>query len=145
MQPKADAMDKDLTEQATRLLDRVQFMRVFDFAGVVEAIGEIGRMWDNDDQLIAGLELSEMKGGRQVVNDSQDEEDLSDDSAEMKASDGPVRGNAPDTQDGQVGMVVVDTISNVVSSIVSQNQIQGISCPELLFDHPSRFAYIQIC
>lgn len=79
--------DKVYLEQATRLLDRVQVMRVFDFAGVVEAMGEVGRICDtkNDrpqqnetyeagDQVRGEDDEVEQEGIRRVLENSQDDE-----------------------------------------------------------------------
>lgn len=129
LQPKAGAHSEELVEQVTGLLDRVQIMRAFDFAGVVEAVGEIGRMWESNDQRIHTPEISGSEGGRKVVGDSQDEEDLSDDNPETEENNETGQANTLDTQAGRVGMVIIDTISNVVSSVISKSQGQGISRP----------------
>ena len=108
------------------MLDRVQIMRAFDFAGVVEAIGEIARMWESNDHHIHTPGISELERGRKVIDDSQDEENYSDDNAESKVDNAPGRDSSVNAHDGQVGMVIVDTISNVVNSIISKSQVQGI-------------------
>lgn len=113
---------EEYKSQATRLLDRVQVMRVFDFAGVVEAVGEVGRMWDMGDEEMMKRENLEIEERNRVIEDSQDEDESFDRSDGVDLDDLAEDANI---QRGQVGMFVVDTIANVVSSMVLKNRDDG--------------------
>ena len=47
--PKAETLDV-FRDKATLMLDRVSVMRVFDYAGVVEAIGEVSERCDEHER-----------------------------------------------------------------------------------------------
>lgn len=88
-------------------------MRVFDFAGVVEAMGEVGRICDTkNDRLQQGEtyeageqvqeeeDKAEQKGIKKVVDDSQDESsDLSDSPPSKKAEQEGIKKVVDDSQD----------------------------------------------
>ena len=102
-------------KEAMGMLDRVKVMRVFDLAGVAEAIGEVGRMIE-----IAKSSIEQGNahgGGRSEIGDSEDEADA-DGLAEVKAP-------SQKKSIALIGMVIIDTITNVVSAMISQNQTQG--------------------
>ena len=91
-----------MIEKATSMLDRVKVMRVFDFAGVVEAISEVN-------------ELMEEVGKRSdEIGDSQEELDGEDEG--LKGSD---------SRSNPIGMVILDTITNLVSAMMAKSQVQG--------------------
>ena len=127
--PNSNTMGQEAIEKATSMLDRVKVMRVFDFPGVVEAIGEVGEMWE---AVSRAREEAEGRGARSYkaqdgIADSEDEaEEMLDDLPNLdklsQEEDPP-----PPTSDesGQIGVIVVDTITNVVSSIMSKSQAQG--------------------
>lgn len=119
------ANDEEFKEQATRLLDRVKVMRVFDFAGVIEALGEIGQMWEKQDEHQRTIVETRLNNGERVVYDSE-EDSLSVDSVEITVHDEELTEGILNSNDGQVGMFIVDTITNVVSSMISRSQVQGI-------------------
>ena len=106
------------TAKATSMLDRVKVMRVFDFAGVVEAVGEIREMRERTS-LKTNASATIATKGRGEVHDSEEE---SDDEAE------PPAGKAEKTNessDENIGMIIIDTFTNVTSSILSQSQVNG--------------------
>lgn len=132
--------EKVYLEQATRLLDRVQVMRVFDFAGVVEAMGEVGRICDiknerlqqvetcgEADQAHEEKEEAEQNRARRVVEDSEDESsNLSDSSSSKKSTClGVLTGNVK-AQASRMSMIVIDSIAPVVTAILLKDQIQGL-------------------
>jgi hypothetical protein len=130
---KPDAVEHEATDKATSMLDRVKVMRVFDFAGVVEAIGEVGEMWEAvsrewDD---AKERKAQSKKAIKAISDSEDEgEEMLDDLANPERLI-PQEDLTSTTTDGagQIGVIVIDTITNVVSSMMSKSQIQGINIP----------------
>lgn len=99
-------------------------MRVFDFAGLVDALGEIGQMWENQDQNLRNIVETHLENGKKVVYDS-DEDSLSVGSVDIAVHDEELTKGVPYKHDGQVGMFIVDTITNVVSSMVSRSQVRG--------------------
>lgn len=113
---------KVILVEATSMLDRVKVMRVFDFAGVVEAVGEVG-------QMVEGLQLRARQAGPAVERAKNDEigdseEELDDD------YDPPVKrlsssSEGADGEMGRLGMLIVDSITSVVSPVMSNSQIQG--------------------
>ena len=117
-----------IVEKATSMLDRVKLMRVFDFAGGVEAISEI-------NELIEVLAQESKKpptvaiGKRgNEIGDSEEEADEEDE--EMQAEPrcesvdlGNLHGNDPST--GSIGMIIFDTITNIVSAVMVKSQVQG--------------------
>lgn len=114
-------------ERANAMLDRVKLMRVFDFAGVVEAIGEVNERRERS--------VLEEKAGKAAAEKRVEVIDSEEDSDE-KDSDAPARpkrsrvGEQYDHEElvpesGTVGMLVMDTIVNVIGSSMPKSQIQG--------------------
>lgn len=99
-------------------------MRVFDLAGVIEALGEIGQMWEKQDENLRNVVETHLEKEKKVVYDSE-EDSLSVGSVDITVHDEELTKGIPYTHDGQVGMFIVDTITNVVSSMVSRSQVQG--------------------
>lgn len=95
-------------------------MRVFDLAGVVEAVGEVGQMTERASQF-SGSKLGQK---RQEVGDSEDELDEDDVRLppEPTSADG---GESLDHGSGQIGMIIIDKIATVVSSLMSKSQTTG--------------------
>lgn len=110
----------DLIAKATSMLDRVKVMRVFDFAGVTEAVGEVNEMIEMTcaDAVRAPKARATRKSGE--VGDS--EEELDD---EEEPPEEPLGHRDDAHRDGKVGMIIVDSIANVVGSIMSKSQVQG--------------------
>lgn len=122
-----DAVEHEATDKASSMLDRVKVMRVFDFAGVVEAIGEVGEMWEAVSQERKAQSTKATKD----IPDSEDEgEEMLDDFANPERLT-PKEDLTSTTTDGagQIGVIVIDTITNVVSSMMSKSQIQGTNIP----------------
>ena len=106
-------------------------MRVFDFTGVVEAIGEVGQMWEMEEQKdgkARALGASQLETGA-VDNSEEDSCSCSSSNDALTVhSDNPEKESeeqSPDTQSGGIGMFVIDTITNVANSMISQNHLQG--------------------
>ena len=115
-------------DKATSMLDRVKVMRVFDFAGVVEAISEVNELVEDTTHKLdkAGVVASEKR--RDEIGDSEEELDEDDEESQRGPQRGNVnldglQGSGPDS--GRIGMIIIDTITNVVSAMMVKSQIQG--------------------
>ena len=134
------------------MLDHVKVMRVFDVAGLVEAVGEITESCEQLTEVSA--ESRALKRG--VVADSEDE--LSEDGI-CAESEGPESGDREQLlgsqdneimpiRDGRIGMIVIDTIADIFGPLMGKSQIQGIttwSYPigwiSLFIEHRSRITH----
>ena len=111
VQPNTEEARQSSVEEATTMLDRVKVMRIFDFAGVIEAVGELSEM---REAVPRGSGEAPRKM-RDKIADSEEELDEDEDPpAEQVAKDA-----------GQVGLIVIDSITNVVGSIMAKSQTQG--------------------
>ena len=120
-----------ILEKATSCLDRVKVMRIFDFAGVVEAISEVNELMEEvapkaqKPPVVPSKRMVDEVGDSEEELDEQDEQD-----EELQAKPGResvdlgiLHGSDPGS--GRIGMVVLDTITNVVSAMMSKSQVQG--------------------
>lgn len=116
---------EEITDRATSMLDRVKVMRVFDFAGVVEAVGEINEMLERTSKIFGRAGAANRRQTRGEVGDSEEDLDEDDDDRDpllrRPSNDKP----RADSDIGQLGMIIIDTITNVVSSLMSKSQVQG--------------------
>ena len=108
-----------LYDEAAQILDRVKVMRVFDFAGVVEAVAEVGHSWEESRNVAEGEALQQYSKSEYEIPSSQevDNEDSNDDIVEV--------GNT--ARMGGVGMIVIDNFANPVNSMMAKSQVQGIT------------------
>lgn len=120
---KDGAEEKGLEERAKALLDRVLLMRVFDFVGVVEAVAEIGAILESKGggADYGGAQGTEEDGNRDGV---EEVEARTSDEIERDENGG----------EGRLGMIIVDSMTNVASSMMSRDHIQG---PSLPLSHPA--------
>jgi hypothetical protein len=93
--------EQTLEDQAMAVLERVRVMRVFDFVGVVEAVGEVRAELETD-----------------VVMDSQDEDE--DEGEEMEKEEGGNGGR-------KVGFLLVDDMMGVVGDLMRVGHVEGKS------------------
>ena len=113
-----------MIEEATAMLDRVKVMRVFDFAGVVEAISEVNELMEAMTQEADRLRVAASKQRRDEVGDSEEEPD------EDEGPQGKPQHDIDHSQDNEphtspIGMIIIDTITNVVSAMMVKSQVQG--------------------
>lgn len=122
MYPRLDNQDgvdkKELEERATALLDRVLLMRVFDFVGVVEAVGEI---WASLESNRGGAG----NGGMEGIRRNGDRDGVE----EIEPGKMSGRDRDEDSGKGRVGMILIDSMTNVVSSMMSKDHVQGQFVP----------------
>lgn len=117
-----------LIEKATSMLDRVKVMRVFDFAGVVDAISEVNELMEKIAQSFEKSSGIEFERRRDEVGDS--EEELDEENEELQAEPRQESVDLGDLHDsdahsGLIGMIIFDTITNVVSAMMAKSQVQG--------------------
>lgn len=142
-----DAVARDeelLTEKATVMLDRVRVMRVFDFAGLVEAIGEVSEICERrlklDEEKKRKLSARSRNTTGEVLDsqDEGDEDDKDGDAANVETVDESineaedsgqatckVRIGSLEGDTAAIGMIVLDTVTNIISSLMAKSQVQG--------------------
>ncbi|KAL9124471.1 MAG: hypothetical protein Q9217_006198 [Psora testacea] len=111
----------EIMQEATSILDRVKVMRVFDLAGVAEAVGEVTEMITEDPSVVdIGAKGRAISAELREISDSEDELESINDS-----ETGPRLRDRPKPEPPPVGMIIIDSVTNVVSSMVAKNQLQG--------------------
>ena len=124
---ESDATDDNLTRMADLMLNRVKYMRVFDLAGIVEAVDEVSESWEVHAQQTGG----NLEGGEKVIEDSEEEDDMSQDSSDEKDQIWKIRHTAgiqkgkASAETNPIDMIVIDNIANVVNSVASKGHVQG--------------------
>ena len=125
---KGERGEEWFLDEATGLLESVKVMRVFDLAGLVEAVGEVGEMREKHLGEARKDVVEEVAKRRHEVDDSEEDSD-----AEMleeqfghngEAAELAKLENAAPVKDSG-GMIIIDTVTNVASSVVSKSPIQG--------------------
>ncbi|MCJ1387699.1 hypothetical protein MMC18_000542 [Xylographa bjoerkii] len=113
---------ESLRAKATEMLDRVKVMRVFDFAGVIEAIGEAGDLCKRDGRSSEEVDAERVREMEEVANseDEGDEVTISDEPEDPRAQDKRISSGRG------LGMMIVDNIANLVSTAMSKNQTEGL-------------------
>ena len=113
-----------MIEEATSMLDRVKVMRVFDFAGVVEAISEVNELIEAMTQKTDRLPVAASEQRMDEIGDSEEEPDQDEEpQREPQHETDHLQGNEPHS--GPIGMIIIDTITNVVSAMMVKSQVQG--------------------
>lgn len=143
LQAEAKASD-DIIVEATSLLDHVKVMRVFDFAGVIEAVNEIGEMWEREVDHVDDHPAVSPREESRIIDDSEgDEVSFSNENENERENEQLNSTRAANYHEesnrksGYVCMIVIDTMTNVVSSMISGNQVQGT----LMVDAPIRACF----
>lgn len=113
------------------MLERVKVMRIFDVAGLVEAVDEIVEICEE----VAVLELEgevPREERRRMVADSEDgsEGDGNVDIGDVGPKEErhlPQPGNAGmlSVTDGKIGMLIIDTITTVFGPLMTRGRVQG--------------------
>ena len=113
-------VERSFRERATGMLDRVKVMRVFDFAGVIEAIGEVCTLCEESEK-IGSAQTRPERNGRVEANriaSSQDEGKVGIEDAESSTTQ--ISRSTPGNEG--IGMIIIDNIASPLGSIMSQNQ-----------------------
>lgn len=110
------------------MLDRVKVMRVFDLAGVVEAVSEVGEMIEKAVQQIseppaaaAAAAEEHQRRTKDEIGDSEDEDSLESEDLAAEQESGIVQKD----KIGQVGVLIIDSITPIISAVMSRSQTQG--------------------
>lgn len=119
------------------MLNRVNYTRVFDLAGLIEAVDEVSKSWEAQTQQTNEKPKAKVR----VIEDSEDEDepeqDDEDDTVKNLSNENDqitketidqqagLPGRQPIQETVSIDMIVIDTISNVVTSVMSKSQVQG--------------------
>lgn len=95
-------------------------MRVFDFAGMTEAIGEVGEVCEQRE---TSQSVKIERAGQTIANEVPSSQD--DEMEEMDEVDDQ-ESHATSAKLG-VGMIIIDNIANVLQPELSKNQVLGRS------------------
>lgn len=108
----------DALEEATVLLEKVKIMSIFNFAGMVEVVGEIAEALEKSKE---NVDVASLEPGPMVA-DSDEEADLSHNPDLHKG-----RNEAVDSRSASygIGMLVIDAITSVAGPLVAKDYIQG--------------------
>ena len=114
--------ETELAEAANGMLNRVKIMRVFDFTGLVEAIGEIGERNAGQEKAKGVQTPVKTTSRRREIEDSEDES-LSEEVSVSGVDDQ----NRPDSRSNanRIGAIAIASITNIISSTVSKSPVQG--------------------
>lgn len=124
---------RDFKSEATRMLCRVKVMRVFDFAGIVEAVDEVRESWEKSDNQQKTPEAGEAAAeSANLEPQARLEREISD-SQESATPESQEQGhlieptpNEPPARPRGIKMLVVDNIANPVSSMMAKSTMQGM-------------------
>ena len=149
------------------ILDRVRIMRVFDFDGVVEAIGEIREELGEVVREPAGSRCphptfsAEKRRPREEVADSEDEDGGLDNEEEDMLYGGVSKPEVPqmapgtsrpgiedseskevaENEGGKISIVVIDNLTQVLNPLLKSNYVQGPHIPLFLRVNSIRMGY----
>ena len=128
--PVSETNNEKSLDLATSMLKKVKVMRVFDLAGLIEAVGEVAGLCESAAQDIGNVTDYQMCR-RTILVDSEDDIEEEEDQADNydRVSHTSVEGHSPRqsrTNRGGTGMLVIDTISDVVGPVITTSQVQGM-------------------
>ena len=111
-------------EEAMRMLDRVRIMRVFDLAGVLEAVSEIIGIWEVHERETAERreKVRRMEWG---IASSQDGEEEEESVKNLLRESGEEGREMEEEEKGCITMIIIDNITNVVNAEISKSQVRG--------------------
>lgn len=128
--------EEESLQRATSMLDRVKVMRVFEIAGLIEAISEVGQSCEAAARMDNESPRAQGNVRKVAVADSEDESegdnaDITEDASSQAeiAADPPSLEKQPPKY---VGMIVIDTIANMIGPLLSKSQVQGMRFLALL-------------
>ena len=124
-------MEEDLIAEATSILDRVKVMRIFDVAGLVEAVGEIAELCDSVADIATQKEVLKETGPKVVVDseaESEEDDEAAPDDLGTKGHEYSSRtenDGSLSVTGGEISMLVIDTITTIFSPLLTKSQVQG--------------------
>ena len=113
------------------LLARVRIMRAFDFLGVCEAIDEIKSALSTRPeketwpQPVRQIVHKSRRREREVLDSEDEEDDEAHDLAQLELGSSSRVDAETSSPSLEGGLVVVDNLSSVVSSLMKSNHVQG--------------------
>lgn len=122
-----EPVGEGFVSEATSMLNRVKVMRIFDVAGLTEAVGEIAEICEQ----APSVPVENGPSRRAVVVDSEDDLSEDDSCAEGFDTGGEAEplvsqhDNMMPSWDGKIGMIIVDTIASILGPLMGKSQIQG--------------------
>lgn len=128
-----DRVKGDAAEKAAGMLERVNVMKVFDFVGMTEAIGEVrDRLAGRDSQPMksAAAEDGKTRAPRGTVGDSEDEASSDEEQGDIPsapANPGLVFSSASDINatTTQPHLLIIDNIAQVTAPLLKANYTRG--------------------
>lgn len=124
-------MCNGLIRTVNHMLNRVNYTRVFDLTGIIEAVGEVAKSWEVQAQQTN----QKIKAKVRVIEDSEAEDEDKTNQSSSSENDQSIeekttrQAGLKDRKSVQetvsIDMIVIDTISNVVTSSMSKSQVQG--------------------
>ncbi|MCJ1474950.1 hypothetical protein MMC13_003610 [Lambiella insularis] len=126
--PKAESESlESLQGKATVMLDRVKVMRVFDLAGVIEAISEARELCEGYERSYTGQGPERATTGVQQPEEVANSEDEDEEVSFSEDVHDLGREKKPALPHGGLGMTVIDNITNVVSATMSKNKTEAFA------------------
>ena len=114
-----------MIEEATAMLDRVKVMRVFDFAGVVEAISEVNELMEAMTLKADSRPVEASEQRKDEIVDSEEDPDEEDEEPQRHSQHETDHLHGNEAHSGPIGMIIIDSITNVVSAMMVKSQVQG--------------------
>ena len=111
------------SQAALSVLDRLKIMKVFDFEGLADAVSEFRRSLEHTSSLPAGGR-SQVSGVKPSIADSEDEDEALESVQPAGGTTAP-ESDLASAHAPQVGFLLIDNISQVISPLVKSNYTQG--------------------
>ena len=131
-----DMSEEESLQRATLMLDRVKVMRVFEIAGLIDAVSEVRQICESATR--KGNEPTHPQPKVHKLEVADSEEDSEGDDA-TNADNGSKQDSVADDSSSpgklpppQIGIVIIDTIANMVGPVLSKSQVQGMASLILL-------------
>lgn len=124
-----DMSEEESLQRATSMLDRVKVMRVFEIAGLIDAVSEVAQICESATRKSNESTHPRAKMHKIEVADSEDESG-GDDSKNSDNTSTQARIEDDLSSPGElppslIGMVIIDTIANMIGPLLSKSQVQG--------------------
>ena len=128
--------EEESLQRANSMLDRVKIMRVFEIAGLIEAVSEVGQRCETAARIHNEPPRAQGNVQKVAVADSEDESEGDNADITEEASTQAEVGADPPSLEKQapkyIGMIVIDTIANMIGPLLSKSQVQGMRFLALL-------------
>lgn len=119
-----DGMGKESVDAKVRMcLERVDISRALDFIGVVEVVGEVGRICEDAEGRMekVGAEMGTAAVAvREEIVDSEEEDEALEDLDEGSES---IKQQGGSFNDRGTSVIVIDNITNVVGNLFNSSEL----------------------